>query len=279
MSIDNITYEATILLEAIDEMYEQLGFTLGKTTIVNHCLGRKCKTNHEEELTQLRYYGKLKGFSQIYLNNVVEYMIQNNYFTYIPTMTSGHVLMIGDAGREALTHHTDICVETDHLYNKKLIYTNILQFDPTLYQVIFDYCNNASLARDLATYMPDNIEEISKYIISDIKQENRDSIEADKLQLILQKYLTKQEPQYLNLSFDDNIEDTNIFYKLIISNLDKIKLEDDMSFNNFIYYICYSLGIYSNINDINYVKAKFEEKLLKITKINIPVDVLQQLLE
>ena len=186
--------------------------------------------------------------------------------------------IIGDAGRDALTNNKEIYRETDHVYDKKYLFPGILQYDPTLYQLLFDYCGYSRLSTSLAIYMPESIKEINKYIIEYVDKSDRESLEAEKLQLILHTYLSKNEPQYKKLAYKDITEATTL-EKVVFSNLDKVVIKDDISINMLINKIFTQLGIDSDINQKQYIKSKLEKTIIEIISPSISVDLVNNILK
>ena len=288
MGKENVTYEAKLILEAINEFDERFGTTLGKYNIINHVKGLKYKARYSmDEISSLIYYDCLKELSKSYLNFLIDDLYKNNYLAKVHLgkikvsdkfSYDKDVYIIGDAGRDALTNNKEIYRETDHLYDKKYMFPGILQYDPTLYQLLFDYCGYSRLSTSLAIYMPESIKEINKYIIEYVDKSDRESLEAEKLQLILHTYLSKNEPQYKKLAYKDITEATTL-EKVVFSNLDKVVIKDDISINMLINKIFTQLGIDSDINQKQYIKSKLEKTIIEIISPSISVDLVNNILK
>jgi len=288
MSKENVTYEAKLILEAINEFDERFGTTLGKYNIINHVKGRKYKARYSmDEISSLMYFGCLKELSKSYLNFLIDDLYKNDYLAKVNLgkikvsdkfSYDKDAYIIGDTGRNTLTNNKEIYRETDHLYNKKYLFSGILQYDPTLYQLLFDYCGYSRLSTSLAIYMPESIKEINKYIIEYVDKSDRESIEAEKLQLILHTYLSKNEPQYKKLAYKD-IKDATTLEKVVFSNLDKVVIKDNISINMFINQIFTQLGIDSDINQKQHIKSKLEKTIIEIISPSISVDLVNTILK
>lgn len=267
----DITYECRILLNILDYLDEMYGFTLGKYKLVDFAKGNKVKFYGiaDKSVSDLPYYGELSEHHKFYIENLIDFLEENNYIKRIDIklhrVLSNHAENIEDTefnnytienkayvlteqGINCLADKNYKVLADDSLYRKYKVVGKILEVDPKLVSELYKIYPNLDTCILFATYHIQSNPCIKhKYFL------RKSTLTTDIINQLIQcvkDYLVTNTITDTELIINTDISKINCLYDTILANKDKITdaccIEDDtLQMGILVKNVLIYLGIYS----------------------------------